>query len=106
MTNKFKTKTESQVKKEILVALKKNFPKGVWYKIHGSLHQERGLPDILGCYNGKFFGIEIKAPGKEKNVTKYQIYQLNNILKAGGFSLVTSDPKYTIDCIKIFLKNF
>lgn len=31
-----------------------------------------GIPDIVGCYRGRFFGIEVKAPGKLGNVTDRQ----------------------------------
>ncbi len=102
MKNKFKVKKEGQVKKEILKVLKQKFPQGVWYKMHGSLHQERGLPDILGCYNSKFYGLEIKRPGKEKNVTDYQKYQLDRIRESGGHSAVISSAE---EAIKFILKN-
>lgn len=103
MKNRFNKKTEGQVKNEILKSLRKNFPSGVWYKIHGSLYQERGLPDILGCYKSVFYGIEIKAPGKENNVTEYQAYQIKRIREAGGISGVTSSAKTVVEIIK---KNF
>lgn len=46
-------------------------------KIHGDKYQERGVPDILGCNpKGKFFAIEAKRPGKEKNVSAWQAKKL------------------------------
>ena len=49
----------------------------------------KGIPDIVACYEGKFFGIECKA-GKNKP-TKLQEYELKKIEAAGGVSLVFTD---------------
>ena len=94
--------TESQLKKKILKKLRKKFIPGVWFKIHGGARQERGLPDILGCYKGIFYGIEIKVPGKENTVTKYQQFQLDRIKKSGGKVTVVTSVESTVDFI---LKN-
>ena len=48
-----------------------------------------GVPDIVGCYNGTFFGIELKAgtnkptPLQEKNLLQIKI--------AGGIALVVNE---------------
>jgi Holliday junction resolvase len=56
-------------------------------KTHGaSLMGQAGLPDIIGCRNGKFFGIEVKKPGEEP--TPIQLFQLRQIRKAGGNTLI------------------
>ena len=51
---------------------------------------KKGVPDIIACYKGKFIAIEVKAPGKERNVTELQKYNLEKIREAGGISLVAS----------------
>ena len=48
-----------------------------------------GVPDIVGCLNGTFFGIECKA-GKNKP-TELQLFNLRNIRKAGGVALVINE---------------
>ena len=48
-----------------------------------------GVPDIVGCLNGKFFGIEAKA-GKGKT-TPLQDQQLAAIRAAGGIALVINE---------------
>jgi Holliday junction resolvase len=48
-----------------------------------------GVPDIVGCYNGKFFGIECKA-GKN-TTTALQELELEKIRKAGGIALVVNE---------------
>ena len=48
-----------------------------------------GVPDIIGCLHGKFFGIECKA-GKNKP-TALQKKNLSDINTAGGFALVVNE---------------
>ena len=47
----------------------------------------RGTPDFLGCVNGWFVGIELKA-GPSARLAHLQEYKLKQIRKAGGFGLV------------------
>ena len=47
------------------------------------------MPDIVACYRGKFFGIECKS-GSNKP-TALQEKNLNDINKAGGFSMVINE---------------
>ena len=48
-----------------------------------------GVPDIVGCYEGKFFGIECKA-GKNKP-TPLQEKNLAQIRAAGGLDMVVNE---------------
>ena len=48
-----------------------------------------GVPDIVGCYKGLFFGIECKA-GKNKP-TALQEKNLRDIQQAGGFQVVINE---------------
>lgn len=48
-----------------------------------------GIPDIIGCKNGKFIAIECKA-GKGK-VTALQERELNAIATAGGFACLVNE---------------
>lgn len=47
--------------------------KGCWFfKVHGSVKQQKGIGDIVGVYNGWFFMLELKAPdGKPTKLQKY-----------------------------------
>jgi Holliday junction resolvase len=47
-----------------------------------------GVPDIVGCYEGRFFGIECKA-GKGK-LTALQQKNLNEIYACKGIALVVN----------------
>ena len=57
-------------------------------KIHAGPHQPIGLPDLVGCAWGIFFGIEMKAPGKERTLTQRQEKKLRDIKKAQGVAAV------------------
>ena len=48
-----------------------------------------GVPDIVGCYYGKFFGIECKA-GKNKP-TALQLKNLQEIMECGGTAVVVNE---------------
>ena len=48
-----------------------------------------GVPDIVGCYQGEFFGIECKA-GKG-TTTPLQRKNLEDIDTAGGLALVVNE---------------
>jgi hypothetical protein len=45
-----------------------------------------GVPDIVGSYMGKFFGIECKKPGGK--VTALQQRELDNITASGGVAFM------------------
>ena len=47
------------------------------------------MPDIVGCYQGSFFGIECKA-GKNRP-TALQEKNLRDIAKSGGIALVINE---------------
>jgi Holliday junction resolvase len=51
-----------------------------------------GVPDIVGCLNGKFFGIECKAGGNKP--TPLQEKNLRDIVEAGGIALVIDESNF------------
>lgn len=50
-----------------------------------------GIPDIIGCKNGRLLAIETKAPGKRNNTTPNQERVLGEIAAHGGLSIVVDD---------------
>ena len=62
----------------------------------GGAYSSRGVPDIVGCLNGVFFGIEAKA-GKGKT-TALQDRELQRIKDAGGIALVVNEEN--LDSLK------
>jgi penicillin-binding protein-related factor A (putative recombinase) len=57
------------------------------------------VPDIVGCYHGKFFGIECKA-GRNKP-TALQQKNLDNIKAMGGIAMVINEDN--IDNVRYLL---
>ena len=60
-------------------------------KVHGSLFQRVGIPDIIACINGKFVGIEVKNPNGKGRVSLVQEFNLNQIQKSDGYTLLTDN---------------
>lgn len=54
------------------------------FKVWGNEYQMAGLPDLLGCIQGKYFGIETKLPESRGNVSEKQAFVRDKILAAGG----------------------
>ena len=80
---------EGKVKKQVKEFLD-SLGEDCWYYCPvPSGYGKKGVPDIIGCFKGKFFGIELKAPGKL--ATDWQVKQLQDIYRAGGESHVACD---------------
>jgi len=61
---------------------------GFWSKIHGGPTQTSGLPDIVGCHNGRFIALEVKHPGR--GPTPRQELILEKLEQAGAVVGVVS----------------
>jgi len=91
--------SESSLVRRIIKALKKAYPNDTWYKIHVGPFQERGIPDVIGCHNGRFVAMEVKTPENKKGATKYQKRQLELIVSAGGQATVITSVKEALKMI-------
>jgi hypothetical protein len=60
----------------------------------------RGLPDIIGCYAGKFYGMEVKLPGKENTLTAIQQYRISEINKNGGKAIMITSIEEALKFVK------
>ena len=56
-----------------------------------------GVPDVVGCWNGRMFAIECKAEGKGDNTTALQRRELQKINEAGGVAFVYDGSILDID---------
>ena len=74
---------EAKVKKVVVNQLR-NLGAYYFYPVTGG-YGRSGVPDIVGCYKGKFFGIECKA-GKNTPTPLQQI-NLDDIEKQNGIAL-------------------
>lgn len=72
----------------------------VW-KAKGDPRQTKGIPDLCGVRapDGRFFGIEVKLPGKEKNLTVNQAVMLDRIGKAGGIAVVVTTVAQALEAL-------
>ena len=59
---------------------------GYWVKFHGNMYTRKGVPDILACINGKFFGIEVKGDGGV--TSELQKYEVKKINASGGVGII------------------
>ena len=99
-------KKENDIQTEILDFLRGNKRKcikplgGYWINIHGGdPYMPRGIPDILGCYKGRFIAIEVKIPGKTP--TSIQRVTLAALRRAGAVTAVV----YALEDVKEVLKH-
>jgi Holliday junction resolvase len=60
-----------------------------------------GIPDIVGCYQGKFFAIECKA-GRGK-ATELQMLELGQIQNAGGRAIIVNEEN--LDDVRLMLET-
>lgn len=87
---------ESEIQKKILDYLKSI---GV-YSVKVIQASKAGVPDIIGCYRGKFIAIEVKTPKTRNNTSELQKLNLDWIIESGGKSCVAWDLDGVIRFIK------
>lgn len=78
---------EKKVKTKVVEILK-GFGAYYFYASTGG-YGASGVPDIIGCYKGRFFGIECKA-GKGKP-TALQEKNIAQIIAQGGLAIVVNE---------------
>lgn len=79
--------TEKKIENEIKKYLKSI---GAYFvKHHGNKFSRVGVPDILVCHLGLFYGIEVKAPDEEPS--ELQKYNIREIKKAGGIAFIAEN---------------
>jgi Holliday junction resolvase len=83
---------EKKVKKQLTAQLKA-LGAYYFYPATGG-YGKSGVPDVICCYKGRFFGFECKA-GKNKP-TALQELNLNEIRAAGGFAIIVDEENVGI----------
>lgn len=77
--------SETDIVKAILRYLKTVDQCFCW-KEHGGMYGTAGIPDIICCYRGRFYGFEIKtATGRPTELQKATIRKIN---RAGGTAAI------------------
>lgn len=78
---------------------------GYWLNIAPGPFSRSGVPDILGCYKGRFYGIELKQTGKynppSKGLTAAQRRAGEEIQQAGGQYLCADN----LDDVRTFVNG-
>lgn len=86
-------KKERDIQKEILKILKEYG--GWWLNFHGGdPYMPRGIPDIIGCYKGRFVALEVKRPGEKPRAIQRKT--LKTLEAAGARTAVV----YSVDDVK------
>jgi hypothetical protein len=67
-----------------------------WKVWQGAL-SKHGVADIIGCYKGRFFAIEVKRPGRHP--TDAQQLFLKRVTEAGGLGILA----YSVESVIIAL---
>jgi hypothetical protein len=79
--------------KDVIKAYLRSLPNCWFFMANTHGYGVNGVPDIVGCYRGVFFAIEVKAPGKLKGVTPLQQMQINEINQAHGWACAADDER-------------
>ena len=88
--------TEQQIQKKIVTYLEQEG----CYVVKVISASKAGVLDIIGCYEGVFFTIEVKTPQTRNNVSKLQQYNADLCRRAGGHSLVAWDVEMVEDFLQ------
>ena len=95
------TQPESRLQRRIQDAIREEYLDKVFvFKVWGSEHMMAGLPDLIGCFRGRFFGLEVKTPESRSKVSKRQEYVHTLIRKAGGLAVVVSSPTEALSALE------
>ena len=76
---------EKDITNKILKYLKAT-PGCFAWKEHGGMYGTAGIPDVICCYNGRFYGFEVKTENGKP--TKLQEVTIRKVRDAGGTAVV------------------
>jgi hypothetical protein len=91
---------EAKVKASIKMYLR-SLPKCFFFFPAAHGYGVNGIPDVIGCYQGVFFAVEVKAPGKLKNVTALQHMQIAAINDAQGWAIAADSVQAVEELIHL-----
>jgi len=93
---------EKKVKARVVKQLKLFGDSVYYFFLATGGYGRSGVPDIVGCFNGKFWAIECKA-GKN-TTTALQDRELNAIRNAGGGAWVINEEN--VDAVALMFRKF
>ena len=78
---------------------------GWWFKVWGGPFQVAGIPDLVGCVEGKFFAFEVKRP-LGKGPTAIQAETMRQIIeKGGGVAMEVRTPQEALNAVKAAIQS-
>lgn len=80
-------------------SLFKNRAELFFWKEHGGMYGTAGIPDIIACIDGRFYGFEVKTD--EGTPTKLQLATIRKINAAGGIAQVVR----SVEDVKAVIAN-
>lgn len=89
---------ESRLQLKIRHALEREFPGSWWFKTHGSVYQPAGIPDLIGCVQGRFIALEAKT--KTGEVSLIQSVTIARLTSAGAISCVVTSIDEAIEAVR------
>ena len=91
---------ESRLSRDIRRAIEGEYGHEVFiFKVWGSGHMMVGLPDLVGCLRGKFFGLEVKHPETRGSTSASQEFVGVRIAAAGGLWRVVTSPREALSVL-------
>jgi hypothetical protein len=91
---------ESRLSRDIRRAIQSEYgPRVFIFKVWGSEHMMAGLPDLIGCIEGRFFGLEVKHPETRGVLSERQKYVGSIIQGAGGFWAVVTNSREALSAL-------
>lgn len=101
-------KNETALVEAIRKAILRERPDAWCFKVHGSMMQMAGVPDLLVVVEGQLYGFEVKhrKPTESEEhargrATEQQLYQIEQIRKAGGVAEVILSAEEALEALGI-----
>lgn len=89
------TQPESRKSREISASIRARG--GFVFKVHGSSLMMNGVPDLVGCYKGYFFGLETKM--EDNDLSPVQRLRARQIKAAGGIAVTVRSVRDAMDVL-------
>lgn len=91
---------ESYYQTAIIKHIKGKYPGCFVWKASAGMYSRMGIPDVIACIEGQFFGFEIKRPFGIGEPSKIQEETIRKIKAAGGCADFVSFPYQVDEIIK------
>ena len=85
------SKQQETLFKERLMPQLRDIPNSWWFKTQQLALL--GIPDVIGCVNGKFCALELKRH-RAASISKLQLYVVKLIKKSNGYSKIVHPDNY------------